>query len=78
MKRILMAVSAVAALTAGSIGAASALELGVGPGGVYVGPNDHYYHGRYYDYDYGGCRTVITHRTDDFGNMVTVRRRICD
>jgi hypothetical protein len=75
MKRILMAVSAVAALTAGSVGAASALDFGVGPGGVYVGP-DHYHH-RYYD-EYGGCRTVITHRTNEFGNTVTVRRRICD
>ncbi|HJU10179.1 MAG TPA: hypothetical protein VJ728_04850 [Candidatus Binataceae bacterium] len=43
MKRALMAVSAVAALTAGSIGAANALEFGMGPGGVYVGSNDHYY-----------------------------------
>lgn len=72
MKRVLMGFAAVAALTAGSIGAANALEFGVGPGGVHVGPGWHHH---YYD---GGCRTVITHRTNDFGNTVTVRRRICD
>lgn len=76
MKRVLLALSAVAALGAGSIGAANALEFGVGPGGVYVGPNDRDYHHRYYDY--GGCRTVITRRTNEFGNTVVVRRRICD
>lgn len=73
MKRILMALAAVAALTTGSIGVANALDFGVGPGGVYVGPS---HHQRYYDT--GNCRTVITHRTNDFGNSVTVRRRICD
>lgn len=75
MKRALLVLSAVAALTAGSIGAANALEFGVGPGGAYVGPSDHYHHRLY---DYGSCRTVITHRTNEFGGSVTVRRRICD
>ena len=74
MKRALLALTAVAALGVGTLGAASALEFGVGPGGVHVGPG---FHHRYYDYD-GGCRTVITHRTNEFGNSVTVRRRICD
>jgi hypothetical protein len=76
VKRVLLALSAAAALGVGTIGAANALEFGVGPGGVYVGPGDHYYHHRYYDY--GGCRTVITHRTNEFGERVTVRRRVCD
>lgn len=75
MKRALLALSAIAALGVGTIGAANALDFDVGPGGVYVGPN--HYHHRYYD-EYGGCRTVITHRTNEFGNSVTVRRRICD
>lgn len=72
MKRILLALSAAAALMAGSAGAASALDFHVGPGGVGVGE-----HHRYYDYD-GDCRTVISHHINRFGNDVTVRRRICD
>jgi hypothetical protein len=72
MKRILLALSAAAALMAGSAGAASALDLNVGPGGVYVGPHRHYY-----DYG-GGCRTVISHHINRWGNEVTVRRRTCD
>jgi hypothetical protein len=76
MKRILLALSAVAALMAGSAGAASALEFGVGPNGVGVdvGPR---YHRHFYDYD-GGCRVVISHHINRWGNDVTVRRRICD
>jgi outer membrane scaffolding protein for murein synthesis (MipA/OmpV family) len=74
MKRTLLALSALAALTAGSMTAATAQELHVGPGGVGVGPN-HYYD---YDRDRGNCRTIITHRTNDMGNSVTVRRRVCD
>lgn len=74
MKRTLFALSAVAALMAGSAGAASALEFGVGPGGVGVdvGPRHH----RYYDTE--RCRVIIDHRTNADGDRVTVRRRVCD
>lgn len=75
MKRILLALSAAAALMAGSAGAASALDFRVGPGGVGVDVGPHRHH--YYDYE-GGCRTVISHHINRFGNDVTVRRRICD
>lgn len=71
MKRVLLAFSALTALTVGSIATASAQEIHVGPGGVFFGPHRHYY-------DYGNCRTVITHRTNEWGNDVTIRRRICD
>ncbi len=71
MKRFLLTLSAVVALSAGTIGAANA--LGVGPNGVYVSPYRHYYN--YYDRD--NCRTVIT-LTNRFGDEVTVRRRVCD
>jgi len=77
MKRFIIALTALAALT----GTASAVEFGVGPGGVYVGPDrDRYEHRYYRDYDngYGGCRTIIEHRTNRFGEDVTVRRRVCD
>ncbi|HLH87232.1 MAG TPA: hypothetical protein VKX28_02135 [Xanthobacteraceae bacterium] len=38
----------------------------VGPGGVRIGGDrDH-------------CRTIIDHRTNDRGDEVTVRRRVCD
>lgn len=73
MKRILFALSAVAALTVA--GAASAQDIQVGPGGVDVGPRHHYY-----DTDRGdrGCRTIIDHHMSPNGNSVTVRRRVCD
>jgi len=78
MKRTLLALSAVAALMVGSAGAASALEFGVGPGGVGVdiGPRHHYYGHRYYDTE--RCRVIIDHRLNADGDRVTVRRRICD
>lgn len=72
MKRTLLALSAVAALTA-SAGAASAQDIRVGPGGVDVGPRHHYY-----DTDRGNCRTIIDHHMSPSGNSVTVRRRVCD
>jgi hypothetical protein len=74
MKRTLLALSAVAALTM-SAGAAIAQDIRVGPGGVDVGPRHHYY-----DTDRGdrGCRTIIDHRVGPNGDSVTVRRRVCD
>jgi hypothetical protein len=85
MKRYLLPLAALVTLTAGTVTAANAVEFGVGPNGVYVGPGYHRYY-RDYDYDrdrdaynaYGGCRTIITHRTNRFGEDVTVRRRVCD
>ncbi len=50
MKRIVLALSAVAALMV-SAGAASAQDIHIGLGGVGIGPR-HYY-------DYGNCRTII-------------------
>ena len=80
MKRYLLALAASVALAAGAATAAKAVEFDVGPGGVRVGPG---YHDRHYrDRDaYGyerGCRVVIDHRTNRYGEDVTVRRRICD
>jgi hypothetical protein len=74
MKRYILALAALTTLTAGTIASANAVEFGVGPGGVYVDPG--YRHGYYRGYD--NCRTVITHRTNRFGEDVEVRRRICD
>ena len=71
MKRILFALSAVAALAV-SAGAASAQDIRVGPGGVDIGPRHH----RYYDSE--RCRVIIDHRVNADGDRVTVRRRICD
>jgi hypothetical protein len=70
MKRVLLALSAVAALMV-SAGAASAQDIHIGPGGVDVGPRHHYY-------DTGNCRTIIDHRVGPNGNSVTIRRRVCD
>ena len=80
MKRCIIAFAALMALAAGTVTTASAVEFGVGPGGVYVGPDryDHRYNYRDSDEDYGSCRTIVTHRTNRYGEDVTVRRRVCD
>jgi hypothetical protein len=77
MKRSILALAALVTLTAGAATTAKAVEFGVGPGGVYVGPDRYYrqYGGESY---YGGCRTIIDHRVNRFGEVVEIRRRICD
>jgi hypothetical protein len=62
-------------LTAGTIASANAVEFGVGPGGVYVGPGyDRHYYRDYRD----DCRIIIRERTNRFGERVRIRERICD
>lgn len=79
MKRYVLALAAAAALSTGAVTAANAVEFDVGPGGVYVGPHHDRYDRDYRAYDeYRGCRVVITHTTNRFGEPVTVRRRVCD
>jgi hypothetical protein len=80
MKRYIPAVlAALVTLTGGAATTANAVEFGVGPNGVYVGPDRSSRYYRDYDRDYyGECRVVITHRTNRFGEDVVVRRRICD
>jgi hypothetical protein len=85
MKRYVLALATLAMLATGAVTTAKAVEFGVGPGGVYIGPDrDRYYrdygyrdYGAYNEYR-GGCRVVITHHTNPFGEDVTIRRRICD
>ena len=74
MKRYMLAFAALVTLTAGTAVTANALDVGIGPNGVYVGPNRHH---DYYN-ESENCRVVITHRTNRFGEDVEVRRRICD
>ena len=74
MKRYMLALAALAMLTAGTVATANAGEFGVGPNGAYVGPDRSYG----YRNDYGSCRTVIEHRTNRYGEDVTERRRVCD
>jgi hypothetical protein len=76
MKRYMLAFAALVTLTAGTVVTANALDVGIGPNGVYVGPNRH--HDYYNESGNGNCRVVITHRTNRFGEDVEVRRRICD
>ena len=80
MKRIILALAAVLTLATGAVTTAQAVEFGVGPGGVYIGPDRYRDYDRSYGYYNGasGCRVVIDHRTNRFGEDVTVRRRICD
>jgi hypothetical protein len=77
MKRFLIALAALVTLGGTMATTASAVEFGVGPGGVYVGPDHHRYYRDYSD-DYAGCRVIVTHRTNRYGEDVTVRRRVCD
>ena len=78
MKRFILALAALVTLSAAAVTTPNAVEFGVGPNGVYVGPDrDRYYNERYSD-NYGNCRVVITHRTNRFGEDVAIRRRICD
>ena len=76
IKRYVLALAALVTLGAGAVTSAKAVEFDVGPSGIYVGPH------RYRDYDRDrydrDCRVVIEHRTNRFGEDVTVRRRICD
>jgi len=85
MKRMILTLAALVALTAGAVTTANAVEFAVGPGGVYVGPDRYerhygegYYEPHFGEGYYGGCRTVIEHRINRFGEDVLVRRRICD
>jgi hypothetical protein len=82
MKLGILTLAAFVTLTAGAMTTANA-EFGVGPNGVYVGPERYHHYYRDYDRDYdpgyyGNCRAVITHRTNRFGEDLTIRRRICD
>jgi len=71
MRKLTLCLAAALAIGV-ALPAAAQVRLDVGPGGVYVGPHRHYY-----DYE-GGCRVVITHHYNRWGNEVTVRRRVCD
>ena len=73
MKRTILAFAALAALNAGAVTTANAVELVVAPGRVYVGPDRHYG-----DEDYVGCRTIVEYRINRFGEAIEVRRRVCD
>jgi len=82
MKRSILVLAALLTLAAGGVTTANAVEFGVGPGGVYVGPDqygDEYYDDEYYgDEDYGGCRTIVEHRTNRFGEVVEFHHIVCD
>lgn len=85
MKRMAIAAAVLAATAIGSIGYASAVEVGVGPGGVYVGEGyrgydrDWRWRHRGETYGYGDrCRVIVRTHINRFGERVSVRRRICD
>jgi hypothetical protein len=74
MKPSIWIIAASLLVAGGTVTSANAVEFDVGPGGVYVG-HGHRHHFRDYRDD---CRIVIRHRTNRFGEDVTVRKRICD
>jgi hypothetical protein len=62
MKRFVLALAALATLSAGAVTTAKAVEFDVGPGGVYVGQHRYHrgydrdrYYGSYNQYDVGSC-----------------------
>lgn len=84
MKRIAIAAAVLAATTLGTV-AANAVEVGVGPGGVFVGERDRGYdhdwrwRHRHETYGYADrCRVIVRTHMNRFGERVTERRRICD
>jgi hypothetical protein len=71
---MILALTALVALTAGAVTTANAVEFAVGPGGVYVGPDRYerhfgegYYGPHFGEGYYGGCRTVIEHALARWG-----------
>ena len=79
MKRLILALAALATLTAGAVTSAKAVEFGVGPNGVYVGPERYRHENEYYREGYSrNCRVIVDHRTNRYGEDVVIRRRICD
>ena len=77
MRRIILALAAVATMTAGATTAAKAVEFDVGPGGVYVGPRHHHWRDSY-NWDRGECRVIIDRHVNRWGERVVERRRVCD
>jgi hypothetical protein len=76
MRQTALAAAVLAITALGSIGAAQAFDVDVGPRGVYVGPGHHHWRG---DYGYAGhCRVIERDQINRYGEHVSVRRRICD
>jgi hypothetical protein len=82
MKRILVAVSALAIAGAAALTSANAQGVGVqvGPFGVGVGPYwDGYHHRYWHDYAYAGeCRVIRERMITPSGNVIFRSRRVCD
>ena len=84
MKRILVAVSALAIAGAAALTSANAQGVGVQVGpfgaGVGVGPYWNGYHHRYWnDYAYAGdCRVIRDRMITPSGNVIIRSRRVCD
>ena len=69
MTRALLVVSTFAALTMGSMGAANAVDYGVGPGGEHGRAN------RRNSYNYSdNCRNQFIYWTDQFGEHAVPKR----
>ena len=84
MKRILVALSALAIAGAATLTSANAQGVGVQVGpfgaGVGVGPYWNGYHHRYWnDYAYAGdCRLIRERVMTPSGNVIIRSRRVCD
>jgi hypothetical protein len=81
MKRIgVLLIAGAALLGATSLSSAAGVEIGVGPGGAYVGVGPRHHHDWRRDYDYvDRCRTIERRHWSDFRHeWVVTRERICD
>lgn len=68
----------VAVLASPQLAAARDVNVGVGPGGVYVGVGDEYRRGHWRSHYARECRVIVRHRINRFGERVTIRKRLCD
>jgi hypothetical protein len=83
MKRILLAVSALAIAGAAALTSANAQGVGVQVGpfgaGVGVGPYWNGYHRYWHDYAYAGeCHVIRERMMTPSGNVIFRSRRVCD
>ena len=85
MKRILLAMSALAIAGAAALTSANAQGVGVqvGPFGVGVGVGPYwdgrYYHRHWHDYAYADeCRVIRERIVTPSGNVIFRSRRVCD
>lgn len=79
MRIAIIAIALGAAVVAGpQLATARDVNVGVGPGGVYVGVGNGYRRGHWRSHYARECRVIVRHRINRYGERVTIRKRVCD